>query len=387
MAFDYSKELLTPEIKQWYQEYYTNGNLQSTILKEVSFNSLRTLGVNIPNYWELKSKGSLIPHTVFHQDEAEHIIVPSNYFQRIGGNTAEHKNYAAAVSTFSQLLPGVAHVPDTAYAQAMVQQAAANIANAGWDGLTFASEIPSLRRMFVKTARRMKRLHTRFYGGDVQKAMLKRRRSKGNDFSFNDLWLEGRYGWRTLAYDLRDLDDAVRSYDAKRKIWTERSGYSISQSSSSSSSLKWSAGYIDCESTTVTESSIRGAIAAEFRPSRVTLDPINTAWELIPYSFVVDWFLGVGNALATSKLLMLAKAHTASIGVKSVSTRTSNVTCRPDPGDEMTYNDSYVGICTEVQRTPTAIQIRPAFTGRILDGNLLLDLRALVSGGKKPLRR
>jgi hypothetical protein len=367
--------------------FYINGEHQSTTPQVVDYYSLRTLGVNVPNYWDLKSKGKLIPHTHFMQDENVQAIAPTDYYQKIGNNVWEHRNYSAAINQFGQLLTGIHHVPDTAYAQAMVQQAAANIANAGWDGLTFASELPSLRRMFSKTAKRMRRLHTRYYGNDVQKRMLKRRRSKGGDFSFNDLWLEGRYGWRTLAYDLRDFDDAVRDYDGKRKIWTERSGYTISQSSTTEQSDKWSAGFLNCSTTTTTHSSIRGAVAAEFSPSRVTLDPLNTAWELIPYSFVVDWFLGVGNALATSKLLMLASDHTASIGVKSVSERTAITTCIPDPGDEMIYTETYVGRYTRSQRTPTAIQIRPALTGRILDGNLLLDLRALVAGGKKPLRR
>lgn len=345
-----------------------------------------TKGENLPNYWHLKNQGRLIPHTSFTQTSSIQGLTPSNYYEkRADGRIAYIYPYCAATEDYDMFNSGVYHAVDSAYAQAMVQRAAANIANKGWDGLTFASELPKLKQMFAKTAKRMGRLHRDYREGKT----LQRLKRSGKDIhhDLNSLWLEGRYGWRTLAYDVRDLSEAITEFDAKRKIWTERSGYGYTDNDSNSGTYEWASSFMHWSDSIVTDHSIRGAVGAEFTPSRVTLDPVTTAWERVPYSFIVDWVINVGDTLAATKLQLLSNAITASWGVKSVTTRTIRFYAEAKAGCIVTYDNTYTTVNELVKRVPTSISMRPSIKGTMIDPSYLLDLKALIRGGKPGSQR
>lgn len=388
MSEGFDRIKITPDNQSWTQTIVNQYGQTSIYSRSYDWTSLGTYGQTVPNYWDRKRRGLLIPHTWFRQQSSTQQISPANYFERRanGVDIVTMENYSFFHETVSAFRDTPYHIPDAAYADAMLQRAAANIANKGWDGLTFAAELPDLKRMFVKTARRMGRLHEAYRQGKLSKHFKDK---KGQDIAknFQDLWLEGRYGWRTLAYDVRDLNDAIMHYDEKRRIWTERSGYSYSDHDVTTGSVSWVSSNLEYTIEDRTEHSIRGAVAADFKPARVTLDPVNTAWELVPYSFVVDWVFNVGETLASTKLLMLANDVTASKGVKSSHTRTATVNAVAKPGCIVNYTETYVCVNELVNRYPSQISMRPSATGRLLDSNLVLDLRALVGGGKKPLRR
>lgn len=377
----------TPQSTTWTQTTVNQYGTTTVFNRQYDWTSLETSGQTVPSYWDRKNKGLLIPHTWFRQAESQQSINPASYYEkRSNGYVITMENYSFFNNYQSEFRDLPVHIPDTAYSHAMLQRAAANIANKGWDGLTFASELPDLKRMFTKTAKRMGRLHEAARSGKLSKHFKDK---KGQDIvkNFQDLWLEGRYGWRTLAYDVRDLNDAVRDWDSKRKIWTERSGYSYYDTDTSSGTVSWNSSNLEWSIEDRTEHSIRGAVAADFQPARVTLDPVNTAWELVPYSFVVDWVLNVGETLASTKLLLLAKDVTASVGVKSTHVRTATVNAVAKPGAIVNYTENYSCTNTLSNRYPSSISMSPSLTGRLLDPNLVLDMRALINGRKKPLRR
>jgi len=335
-------------------------------------------GTDTPNFYRRKRAGELIPHTSFDQTDLSAVMVGEHYHSVLA-NTSENWYTAnnrepeihrkpfvsnGSLSSIHSYLP----VADTSYAQAFVQSAAARIYSKGWDALTFAGELPSLRRMFTKTSRKMVNLAR----GHSSKRIL-------------ELWLEGRYGWRTLAYDVRDLNDAIQNWDESRKIFTERAGTTYSSSSSIvHSKSKRNATYEYYEQFT-TRVSVRGAVAGKIRPARFVVDPIKTGWELVPYSFVVDWVLSVGHALDAYRFVKAASAHTASIGTK----RTLKYECSlqnavigpvSKSDDYEIYNRTpgkHLVELVVVSRNPTSISYKPQFTGRLLTGDLGLDLIAL----------
>lgn len=382
----YTRRKATPRTRSWVQRTIVNGGAPTLTARSHDYLEDDMLGVDIPNFWKRKEAGELLPHTNFLRTKQSHTIAPAKYSQEYNGSTIDLEEYSY-LHAKGWMLPGVIHAADTSNTEALVQQAAANIAQKGWDGLTFASELPSLNRMFSKTARRMKRLHERKYNVRDWKRGTKQRHGKPKEFDFGNLWLEGRYGWRTLAYDMRDLNDAITDWDSNRKIWTERSGTSYSESSDVYGIENWSAGQFTVSGQDSTEHSVRGAVAALYIPARVSVDPVQTAWELLPYSFVVDWFVNVGNALAAAKLQLLAKGTTASFGVKSVTTRTIEVSCAPNPGWKMTYTETYRGVVERFKRVPTQIPLAPTLKGTPLNPSQLTDLGELLRGKKRPLRR
>lgn len=364
----YGRSKSSPDVvKTWVQQYYVNGNLSQTWNRSYTYTPSVMTGVGIVGFHRLKKAGALLPHTEFYQAKSTAELNLTDYYQRLNnGQTVEHRQYSL-LAYHGNATIGHASAADTSRINALVQAAAAEISNAGWDAGTFVSEIPSLHRMFSKTAKRMVRLA---------------KSRKGFSKSAKDLhkaWLEGRYGWRTLAYDIRDLNDAITEWDSKRSIWTERKGYSYTDVETTTWTHVWSATDLTGIRTTTTEHSVRGAVAASIRPARFIVDPMQTGWELTPYSFVWDWVISVGNALAAAKLLAYSSGTTSSMGVHSVSTTEATLKAGPPKGSyvEVRYDETFRSTFETTQRTPTAISVRPQLTGRAPDPSMILDLQYL----------
>lgn len=108
-------------------------------------------------------------------------------------------------------------------------------------------------------------------------------------------WLELQYGWKPL---LSDIYESAKAYEAltspPRK---NRISVSIRKStpwdSSASPSLFSFKGVIEERSRIIYE--MTETLSA---PRSLGLtDPLSVAWELVPYSFVVDWFVPIGSYL------------------------------------------------------------------------------------------
>lgn len=344
---------------------FDNGSFTTTHDFSHEYPQLETWGQSTSNFNRKKKSGALLRHTHFKQVSASHEGSAGDLHRDFGGsNTLDLYGYDWVCGR-GYHIRNVAHSPDTSFAATEVQRAAASIYGAGHDSLTSVLELNKVPKLFKTAAQRMKRLHS----------------ERGRKFSkqdFNDSWAEGRYGFRTLAYDIRDLHSAITDFDENRKIWTEKSGYSYTQESTYVKSDPWSGGMIVGEFTDVSTHSIRGAVAAMFKPARYRVDPVQTAWELVPYSFVVDWVVSVGDALAAHALIASAEGLTASIGVHTVSKRTVEVSAEADAGVNFTYNSSYNGTYEYTTRSPTVVTARPAIRGRQINPSYITDLRSFA---------
>lgn len=114
---------------------------------------------------------------------------------------------------------------------------------------------------------------------------------------FNNGWMETRYGWRPLYNDMKNiyelLTDPGRYSDFHRA--SVRSGNSFQEYQQIPLSYGSWAGTLlmDYKATL----SSRGYAITKMVPPRVSVNPVITGWELVPYSFVVDWFYTVGQSL------------------------------------------------------------------------------------------
>lgn len=118
--------------------------------------------------------------------------------------------------------------------------------------------------------------------------------------ALGSLWLQYTYGWRPTVqtiYDLAEtLVDPLSNHWGKTVLAQERNVY-VQKGTITDGAFRYD--YEDKES-------YRGELSCLLRPldSRMadyakftSMNPVSIAWELLPYSFVVDWIYDIGGYL------------------------------------------------------------------------------------------
>lgn len=91
-------------------------------------------------------------------------------------------------------------------------------------------------------------------------------------------WLTYTYGILPLAYAYNDALKAIRN--ARRTKFRTMVSERVSTDG------------LECII------KVSGRVRATSLTGRVILNPLRTGWELLPYSFVIDWFTNIGNVLS-----------------------------------------------------------------------------------------
>jgi hypothetical protein len=189
------------------------------------------------------------------------------------------------------------------------QQYIQNAAAQAWRGFDLGTFLAELRKLVDQVFN----LWNKFY-----QTVRSFQRSRGITFQeAYQYWLEYRYGWRTFFFDLQDVNHAVNDITVKYRVFTGRSGADFSTSVSNiNRSVVY--GAYSCDFVFRDEVTIgcRGHYAAKawMNYPKVFVNPLVTAYEIVPYSFILDWFLNLGTVLRALSTAALAKEDTASIG-------------------------------------------------------------------------
>lgn len=239
----------------------------------------------------------------------------------------------------------------------------------------------------------------------ICKAIKKMRLQQvAKEFSCKELqnrWMEGRYAIRPVVYDALDCVKAInRDRTLEKFRQTYRGGASDSSTASSSGNVVWNYdvyGYITATKySTVTVSARAGVLAALSAISEATIwgldRPFDAMWELVPFSFVVDWFFNVGKVISAWSPAMGVQALT-SWCVVDTTTSQSIVTESGhlgtwNPGGvyiaEFTASGGHVrkDVTTRERLVNPTRQVLPTFSVR-LDSAKLLDLAIM---GRRFLR-
>lgn len=157
--------------------------------------------------------------------------------------------------------------------------------------------------MICQTAHRLRKSFTQLKRGNLRSAALALgadpRKGKRDSVTISpsdvpSAWLELQYGWLPLLGDAHAAGEALASLTDPPRRTVVRSSFTRKWSKQTVVNSSW---------TKWTDEKIRLSYIVYLKESMSAprslglLDPLSVAWELCPYSFVVDWFLPYGTYL------------------------------------------------------------------------------------------
>lgn len=190
---------------------------------------------------------------------------------------------------------------DSKYNEAITKLRSA-VLDGTWDGGVFLGELKQTTQICVDSVLAL---------GELIGSIRKVRKGKWSASwrgvqksakSLGALWLTYRYGWMPLIHDMKDACEVLSS---KLSVYDKRCFVKSPKVSSSSVKVRnLSPGTLTNSKTTkiwfkawFSPPSSYSSLLARFA-SQLGLDaPLSVAWELVPFSFVVDWFIGIGEYL------------------------------------------------------------------------------------------
>lgn len=170
----------------------------------------------------------------------------------------------------------------------------------------------------------------------LRRRMAQSHKSEGNLQNFaSSTWLEYSYGWKPLLSDVYTQAENLAEYMTEKALDPIRT-VRASAKTEKVSSYVTQYSYGNWKVRTDTYDRKRGQIVINYKlaeqPSAANVfgitNPLLVAWELVPFSFVVDWFLPVGNMLenltATNGLIF----HSGTYSIRTE----AGITCTMLPG-------------------------------------------------------
>lgn len=222
-----------------------------------------------------------------------------------------------------------------------------NAVTTSFKGLVFTGELRESLRL-IRSPGKALRNGVSHYLQTLRQAgpMISRRRRP----SFvRDTWLEYSFGWKPI---INDIDSAIRAFylsKAARPIFEMVKGTGkeitirdFSNNSGSHGPLTW---FYD---TTVSEECYVKYFGIQFSEGRGVSDShsygfrpsefIPTIWELLPYSFLVDYFSNIGDIIQSWSYRFIRNGWTAKTVRRTLKRETSNETAQLFDVNDFAFN-------------------------------------------------
>lgn len=321
-------------------------------------------GYDIVDFHKLKRTGEILPFTTFQQMYHYSSASGSRTFTNQFGETSTYTpQWTHSLFNWD---PSDAYVIDQLTdvdIRQWVNASAAKIYGSGWDALTFLAEIKQILSLVVQGLR------------TILTFLLK---LKGKGLSWDELWLQYRYGWRILWYDMQDIRDLLANLSSDRKRWKEATGQTITREDLTLDSKNVGDATLHWSILDSWNISTRGTVVADIQPPKAMFNPFVTAWEKLTFSFILDWWFNIGQWLLTMSFLTFQQDYKAAIGAKVELLRAVTLTSVDwASGYSGTYTFASTSHCVYTVRQPESVGYFPKVEFN-LDLHQLRDLMALV---------
>jgi hypothetical protein len=133
-----------------------------------------------------------------------------------------------------------------------------------------------------------------------------------------DAWMAWRYGWQQLGRDVANVYDFIKK-PVTELVVEGRSGTSISGGwTTENQTTTWLSVAFDSSHDVTYDVSYRANVVGLLKASTLNMvaDPAISYWESIPFSFVADWFVNVGDVLASWRAMASFERFHCSLGRK-----------------------------------------------------------------------
>lgn len=135
---------------------------------------------------------------------------------------------------------------------------------------------------------------------------------------YGSKWMEYRYAIMPIVYSIKDIRDLLKQRESVFKTGRSKQLIQIDLESKGLSDFQiyqTAKGSISVSSTFKTSYDY-GALQRLVQ--QVRFNPFTTAWELIPFSFVIDWFANIGEAIAASTTIDVSSQGLGCTAVKRI---------------------------------------------------------------------
>lgn len=261
------------------------------------------------------------------------------------------------------------------------------------DALTFLAELKQTQLMFAQNLSAVNGFAERAAKWATKKARKGRNRSFSEVLDrFNGKFLEYQYGWKPLIHDLQDACVALTASSVE--FVKGRASQVVQHNDSRSTVIDVApAGAKRYRTETVIATHrVHGWAASEVKdgvPARFGFDPFKTGWEIVPYSFVIDWFIDVGSWIDTVSPFAPGRLLGSCVSIKSEITR--SITLREEQDGQFHGAIKNVGagnlgartvVITRYQRYPREPSL-PGWNPRLTPQRIINGLALAIAARTK----
>jgi hypothetical protein len=229
----------------------------------------------------------------------------NNFYSTVGGYT-EQGDYAYWRDKYPDApVYGLSYVDY----DSLLETAKGNIVEDSYNAYDLLTELAELKetlstiRALLHAAREPLEVFYEFKDAWTRARRSNRRTAEYSSKALSDKWLEFQYGIMPIVFSIKDLIDLNKRKHDIYSTTRQRFDIPIEVTDPDGTSTHfYEVGAVSGSISLTGKSRYSGEVLSNLL-SGITINPFLTAWELVPYSFVVDWFVNVGDWLIAQTAL------------------------------------------------------------------------------------